>query len=82
MESNQFIQQGKQRSAILASGKLFNEDDGLIWPIPKKFGRGRFFAPAGLRYVPLVVDQTTAGNMPSQQTRKIGQMTPYCLNRL
>jgi hypothetical protein len=79
MESNQFIQQGKQRSAIRVSGKLFNEDDGLICP-PKKFGKGRIFAPAGLRYVPLVVGP--AGNMPRQQTRKIGQMTPYCLNRL
>ncbi len=63
MESNQLIQQGEQRSAILASGKLFNDDDELIWPT-----EGRFFASAGLRYVPLVVNQTTAGNMPRHQT--------------
>jgi hypothetical protein len=30
MESNQSTQQGEQRRAILVSGKLFNDDDGLI----------------------------------------------------
>ncbi len=65
MESNQFTQQGEQRSAILVSGKLFNDDDGLIWPT-----EGRILAPAGLCYIPLVVNQTTAGNMPRQQKAK------------
>ena len=82
MESNQFIQQCKQRSAIRVSGKLFNEDDGLIYPIPKKFGRGRIFALAGLRYVPLMVRETKAGNMPRQQARKTGQMIPYKKERV
>jgi hypothetical protein len=68
MESNQFTQQGEQRSAIRVSGKLFNDDDGLIWPT-----EGRFAALAG---------QTKAGNMPGQQTRQTGQMTPYRLKLL
>ena len=32
MESNQSTQQGEQRRAMLVSGKLFNNDDGPIWP--------------------------------------------------
>ena len=36
--------------------------------------KGRFFALAGLRYAPLVVNQTTARNVPRQQTQKTGQM--------
>ena len=35
---------------------------------------GRFLAPAGRRYAPLVVNQTTARSLPSQQTRENGQM--------
>ncbi len=77
MESNQFNQLDEQRSATLVSGKLFNNDDGLIWPT-----KGRISTPAGRRYAPLVVGQTTAGNMPRQQTRKSGQMTPYWLKVL
>ncbi len=77
MESNQFIQRGEQRSAILVSGKLFNNDDGLIWPTG-----GRFSALSGRRYGPLVVSQTRAGTMPCQQTRKSGQMSPYWLKVL
>jgi len=77
MEPNQSTQQGEQRRAILVSGKLFNDDDGLIWPTG-----GRFAALAGRRYVSLVVGQTKAGNMPRQQTRQTGQMTPYRLKLL
>ena len=54
-----------------ASGKLRNNADGLIWST-----EGRFSAPAGLRYGPLVVNQTTAGTVPCQQTQKIGQTFP------
>jgi len=77
MESNQSTQQGEQRGAIRVSGKLLNDDDGLIWPTG-----GRFAALSGLRYVSLVVGQTKAGNMPRQQTRQTGQMTPYRLKLL
>jgi hypothetical protein len=38
-----------QRDACV-SGKLRNDDDGLIWPT-----EGRFFTPAGRRYASLVV---------------------------
>jgi hypothetical protein len=50
MESYQSTQQGEQRRAILVSGKLFNDDDGLIWPTG-----GRFAALSGRRYACLVV---------------------------
>ncbi len=46
--------------------------DGLIWAT-----EGRVCAPAGRRYAPLVVNQTTARSMPSQQAQKRGQMIPY-----
>lgn len=71
MESNQFIQQGKQRSAILVSGKLFNDDDGLICPT-----EGQFSTPSGLCYDFLMVKQTNAEFMPRRQTWKTGQMIP------
>ncbi len=77
MAPNQIIQLGEQRSAILISGKLFNDDNGLIWPT-----KGRFSAFSGLRYVPLVAGQARAGNMPRQQTRKTCQLTPYWLKVL
>ncbi len=77
MESNQFTQQGEQRRAILVSGKLFNDDDGLIWPTGD-----RFAALSGRRYACLVVGQTMAGNMPRQKARQTGQMTPYRLKLL
>ncbi len=32
-------------------------------------GNRPFFTPAGRRYAPLVVNQTTARSMPGQQTR-------------
>ena len=38
-----------------ASGKRRNAPDGRIWPT-----EGRFFASAGRRYAPLVVNQTKA----------------------
>ncbi len=34
-------------------------------------------APAGRRYAPLVVNQTKARSMPSQQTQKRGKMIPH-----
>ncbi|NNJ74797.1 MAG: hypothetical protein HKP56_06535 [Anderseniella sp.] len=56
MESNPFILAGVVRSAMrVASGKRRNAPDGRIWPT-----EGRFFAPAGRRYAPLVVSQTKA----------------------
>jgi hypothetical protein len=72
MESNRFTQQGEQRRPIPVSGKLFNDDDGLIWPTG-----GRFAALCGRRYACLVVGWTTAAIMPSQKTRQTGQMAPY-----
>ncbi len=72
MEPNQFTQQGEQRRAILVSGKLFNDDDGLIWPTG-----GRFAALSGRRYASHVVGRTTARNMPRQKARQTGQMAPY-----
>jgi len=71
MESNQSTQQGEQRRPIPVSGKLFNDDDGLIWPTG-----GRFAALSGRRYACLVVGWTTAASLPSQKTRQAGQMTP------
>jgi len=56
MEANPFILAGAVRSAMRGvSGKRRNAPDGRIWPT-----EGRFFAPAGRRYAPLVVGQTTA----------------------
>ncbi len=81
MESNQFTRQGAGRSAILVSGKVRNDADGLIWPTPL-FGEGRVFPPAGLRYALLVVIKTTAQIMPRQQTGKTGQMVQYEHERL
>ena len=37
---------------------------------------------AGRRYAPLVVYQTTARSMPSQQTWEVGQTIPYDRNVL
>ncbi len=37
----------------------------------------RVSAPAGRRYAPLVVNQTTARSLPSQQTQERGQMIPH-----
>ncbi len=77
MESNKSTQRGEQRRAILVSGKLFNDDDGLIWPTG-----GLFAALSGRRYVSRGVGRTKAANMPRQQTRQTGQMTPYRLKLL
>jgi hypothetical protein len=60
-----------------ASGKLINDADGLIWPT-----EGRIFGLAGRRYATLVVNQTTACGVPSQQTRKFGQMVQSGRNLL
>ena len=61
--------QARRAARCSASGKRRNAPDG-------EFGHpsGRFLAPAGRRYAPLVVNQTTARTMPSQQTRESGQM--------
>ena len=73
MESNPFTLAGTVRRAMLVvSGKRRNAPDEWIWPT-----EGRLFAPAGRRYAPLVVNQTTARSMPCQQTRKTGQMGQY-----
>jgi hypothetical protein len=50
MESKQFTLLDAKRSAILVSGKIRNDADGLIWPT-----KGLFFTSAGLRYDLLVV---------------------------
>ncbi|MGI9385300.1 MAG: hypothetical protein ACR2PO_19280, partial [Methyloligellaceae bacterium] len=63
------VRRGALRDAG-ASGKLRNDADGRNGPT-----EGRYFAPAGRRYDPLVVNQSTAQIVPSQQTRNIGQMT-------
>ncbi len=77
MESKQFTLLDAKRSAILVSGKIRNDADGLIWPTG-----GRFFPPARLRYALLVVIKTTAQIMPRQQTGKTGQMIQYEHERL
>ena len=59
------------------SFKLRNAADGLIW-----LTEGRHCALSGRRYIHLVVNQTTAANMPRQQTRNAGQMAPYKHDRL
>ncbi|MEM1046596.1 MAG: hypothetical protein AAGL24_10605 [Pseudomonadota bacterium] len=55
-----------------ASGKPFNEADGLIW-----FTEGRIFSTAGRRCDHLVVVETTAATAPSQQSGKYGQMVHH-----
>jgi len=73
----------KARSAgrYCLSFKLCNAADGLICatiaPEARIHTTGRFSALSGLRYVPLMVSQTKAGNMPRQNARKSGQMIPY-----
>jgi hypothetical protein len=69
----------KARSAgrYCLSVKLRNAADGLIWSTG-----GRISALSGLRYAPLMVGQTMAGNMPRQQARKSGQMIPYKQERV
>jgi hypothetical protein len=73
MEPDQSGLQGAARRAIW-----------LIGQVPQRSGwadlahlKGRFLALAGLRYVSLVVNQTTAQNVPCQQTPKIGQTVQY-----
>jgi hypothetical protein len=53
MESNQPAQQGEQCSAILVSGKLFNDDDGLIWPTPVFMAKAAFSRPLDFVMFPL-----------------------------
>ena len=57
MEPNQFTLLGAKRSAILVSGKIRNDADGLIWPT-----KGLIFTPAGLRYNLLVVNKGHGAN--------------------
>jgi hypothetical protein len=68
MESNLFSWQARCAARCGVSGKRRNAPDGQIWPT-----EGRFLALAGRRHAQLVVNQTTALSMPSQQTREIGQ---------
>jgi hypothetical protein len=77
MESNQLIQQGEKRKAILVSNKLLNKADGLIWPT-----EGRLSAFSGYRCAFLLVNQTKVEIAPYQQARKIGQVIPYGRNLL
>ena len=63
MEPNQRDLLGAKLARCGASGKLCNDTDGRIWPT-----EGRHFRPAGHRYDPLVVNQTTAWLVPCQQT--------------
>ncbi len=69
MEPDQSSMQGAVRSAIWLIGQVPQRSRwaDLAHLI------GRFLALAGLRYVSLVVNQTTAQNLPCQQTPKIGQ---------
>ena len=80
MEPNSLIWQARCAARCGASGKRRNAPDGRIWPTIVLDARlrhdGRILAPAGRRYTPLVVNQTTARSMPSQQTREYGQMKP------
>jgi len=70
--------QGPVRSAIwlIEQASERSRWDDMAHP------KGRFFALAGQRYVPLVVAQTNARNVPCQQTRKTGQMIKYTHERL
>jgi len=73
MEPNPFSPAGAVRRAMRCIGQA-----------PQRTGwtylahlKGRFLAPAGRRYAPLVVNQTTARSMPCQQTRETGQMGQF-----
>ncbi len=73
MEQDQPSMQGAVRSAIWLIGQV---------PQRRRWAdlahlKGRFLALAGLRYVSLVVIQTTAQNLPCQQTPKTGQTIQY-----
>jgi len=70
MGPNQLILQGAARSAIWLIGQVRERSRWADLAHPQ----GRFYALAELCYVPLVVNQTTARNVPCRQTRKIGQM--------
>ncbi|MCP4011205.1 MAG: hypothetical protein GY726_17025 [Proteobacteria bacterium] len=73
MEQDQSSMQGAVRSAIWLIGQV---------PQRRRWAdlahlKGRFLALAGLRYVSLVVTQTTAQNLPCQQTPKTDQTIQY-----
>ena len=78
MGSDQFTLQGAVRRATWLIGQA---PERSRW-IDMTHLKGRFFALPGLRYVSLVVNQTTAHNVPCQQTRKNGQMLQYRHDRL
>ena len=69
-----FVQPGRRAAQRDAGHRASaaSAPDGRIWP-----SEGRFFAPSGRRHTPLVVNQTKARSMPSQQTRESGQTIPY-----
>ena len=77
MGANPIIQLGKQCSAILVSGKLFNNGDGLIC-----LTGGRLAAFSGHRYSFLMVGRINAKSMSRQLSLIIGQMHPNWLKVL
>jgi len=52
------------------SGKRWNDAEGRIWPSKAR----AFLRPLEQRYDPLVVQSSSAWNVPCQQTQKVGQM--------
>ncbi len=77
MSANLIIQLGKQCSAILVSGKLFNNGDGLIC-----LTGGCISAFSGHPYTFLMVGQINAKSMPRQQSLINSQMASNWLNVL
>ncbi len=73
MEPDKSSLQGAARSAIWLIGQV---SERSRWADLAHL-IGRFLALAGLRYYPLVVNQTTAQIVPCQQTPKIGQTIQY-----
>ncbi len=69
MEPDQSSMQGAARRATWLIGQVSQR---RRWAGPAHL-ICRFLALAGLRYVSLVVNQTTAQNLPCQQTPKNGQ---------
>ena len=85
MSANLITQPGKQCSAILVSGKLFNNGDGQFYLTHAKHVSdmpSRSSAVSGHRYTFLMVGQTNAKNMPRQHSLIIAQMTPNWLKVL
>ena len=73
MEPDQSSIQGGARSAIWLIGQVPQRSR---WADLAHL-KGRFLALAGLLHVSLVVNQTTAQNVPCQQTPNTGQTIQY-----